>query len=174
MAEKEWDEDVVEEDITPPQEWNLLKDRLVSIAGDRSVEDGFLRLKQGTLEDRPAPVMEGRLYYATDEGVWYRDSGTEWKELVREEGEIRLVQLGEKDYSSLDEIPSEFTPEEHGNEHAEGEKDPVDHDDLLGGDVSDAHHSKTEPSEIDSENWDDYEIQKDGEDGDGIINFKTE
>ena len=120
MADVPWDEDVTTDDTTPVGEWNAFKDRIISIAGDKSVEDGFLRLKQGTLEDRPAPVMEGRLYYSTDEGIWYRDSGTEWKELVREEGEIRLEELGEKSYSSLDDIPSEFTPETHdlaGNDH---------------------------------------------------------
>lgn len=40
--------------------------------------------------------------------------------------------------------------------------------------VSDAHHAKTQPSDIDSANWNDYEIQKNGVDGVGIINFKTQ
>lgn len=40
------------------------------------------------------------------------------------------------------------------------------------GDAS-AHHAKTLPSEITSANWGDYEIQKDGTDGVGVINFKT-
>lgn len=38
---------------------------------------------------------------------------------------------------------------------------------------SSAHHSKTQTTDIDSSNWNDYEIQKDGTDGNGIINFKT-
>ncbi len=115
MADVPWDEDVTTDDTTPVGEWNAFKDRIISIAGDKSVEDGFLRLKQGSLEDRPAAEMEGRLYYSTDEGVWYRDNGEEWKELVRCEGEIRLAELGEKSYSSLSDIPSEFTPEGHGD-----------------------------------------------------------
>jgi len=114
--EKEWDEDVAEDDITPPDEWNLFKDRLISIAGDKSIGDGFLRLDQGTLSDRPSAAMDGRLYYATDEGKWYRDNGDNWIELVRAEGETRLGELSEKDYGSLDGIPDEFDPKEHGDE----------------------------------------------------------
>lgn len=34
-------------------------------------------------------------------------------------------------------------------------------------------YTTTSPNDVDSTNWDDYEIQKDGSDGSGIINFKT-
>ena len=41
-----------------------------------------------------------------------------------------------------------------------------------------SHHSSnyttTSPSDVNSSNWGDYEIQKNGTDGNGIINFKTE
>lgn len=60
------------------------------------------------------------------------------------------------DYNDLSNIPSEFTPEEHDNDaHSED-------------------YTTTSPSDIDSTNWDDYEIQKDGSDENGVINFKTE
>ena len=36
---------------------------------------------RGLLADRPAALMAGRLYYATDEGTFYRDNGTDWDEL---------------------------------------------------------------------------------------------
>lgn len=38
---------------------------------------------------------------------------------------------------------------------------------------SSAHHTKTATSDVTSANWGDYEIQKNGTDGSGIINFKT-
>jgi len=47
-----------------------------------------------------------------------------------------------------------------------------DHADLTNI-QSDQHHVKTQSSDIDSTNWNDYEIQKNGTDGTGIINFKT-
>ena len=48
----------------------------------------------------------------------------------------------------------------------------LSHSDLT--DISsDDHHEKTQPSDINSSNWDDYEIQKNGTDGTGVLNFKT-
>jgi len=71
----------------------------------------------------------------------------------------------------------EQPPETHDNDaHSEtfavdgDEQPPETHD-------NDAHttdYTDTSPSDVNSSNWDDYEIQKDGTDGDGIINFKTE
>ncbi len=113
MAEVPWDEDVTEEDVTPIDEWNAFKDRIISIAGDKSIGDGFVRLMADTLSNRPDAGFEGRLFYATDEEIWYRDNGEAWEELVRAEEEIRLNSLGEKDYESLDNIPDSFTPESH-------------------------------------------------------------
>lgn len=115
MADKEWDQDVTTDDTTPVEEWNSFKDRVISIAGDKSIGDGFLILKQGQASDMPSAGYAGRLYYATDEGIWYRDNGSEWVELVRAESKTRLAELSEKDYNSLDNIPSTFPPESHGN-----------------------------------------------------------
>jgi hypothetical protein len=46
------------------------------------------------------------------------------------------------------------------------------HADLTNVGASD-HHTRFAASEVDSTNWSDYEIQKDGVDGTGVINFKT-
>ena len=35
------------------------------------------------------------------------------------------------------------------------------------------NYTDTSPSDVTSSNWGDYEIQKNGTDGNGIINFKT-
>jgi len=115
MAEVPWDQDVTTDDTTPVSEWNAFKDRVISIAGDKSIGDGFTLLKADTKANRPSAAYAGRLYYATDEGIWYRDNGSSWIELVRGEGQIRLAQLSEKSYTSLNDVPSTFTPESHGN-----------------------------------------------------------
>ena len=47
-------------------------------------------------------------------------------------------------------------------------------DDPHGNDAHTTDYTDTSPSDVTSSNWGDYEIQKDGTDGDGIINFKTE
>ncbi len=113
MADIPWDQDVSTDDVTPPSEWNDFKDRVISIAGDKSIGDGFTLLKADTKANRPSAGYAGRMFYATDEGIWYRDDGSSWVELVRAEGQIRLNSLAEKDYSSLDAVPSTFTPEAH-------------------------------------------------------------
>lgn len=45
--------------------------------------------------------------------------------------------------------------------------------DVSADSVSGAHHIKTATGDVTSANWGDYEIQKNGTDGSGIINFKT-
>jgi len=57
-------------------------------------------LAQG-LVSRPAAGIDGRLYYATDEGILYRDTGAAWEEKARAETSIRLAQLSERAHSSL-------------------------------------------------------------------------
>jgi len=125
MADVPWDQDVTTDDTTPVDEWNAFKDRLISIAGDKSIGDGFLLVKQGTTADRPSAGYDGRLYYSTDEGIWYRDNGSSWVELVRAEGQIRLNSLAEKEYSSLDNVPSTFPPEAHSIGGAEHNSDTL-------------------------------------------------
>jgi len=115
MAEVPWDEEVTTDDTTPVAEWNLFKDRIISIAGDKSIGDGFTLLKADTKANRPSAGYAGRMYYATDEGIWYRDDGSSWVELVRGESQIRLNELSEKSYNSLNDVPSTFPPESHGN-----------------------------------------------------------
>ncbi len=173
MADVPWDQDVSEGDNTPVSEWNAFKERLISIAGDKSIGDGFLLLKTGNDADKPSAGYSGRLYFATDTGILYRDNGTSWVAILRAEDAIRLANLQEKDYGSLNNVPSSFTPENHASTHGDSDGDSIDHDNLTGGTASGAHHSKTQPGDIDSANWNDYEIQKNGNDGTGIINFKT-
>jgi len=42
------------------------------------------------------------------------------------------------------------------------------------GNITNLQTSQISPSDVDSRNWGDYEIQKNGTDGNGIINFKTQ
>ncbi|MBW2648962.1 MAG: hypothetical protein JRC53_03960 [Deltaproteobacteria bacterium] len=58
-------------------------------------------LAQGLVSARPAAGIDGRLYYATDEGILYRDTGAAWEEKARAETSIRLAQLSERAHSSL-------------------------------------------------------------------------
>jgi len=58
-------------------------------------------LAQGHLAYRWAAGIQGRLYYATDEGVLYRDTGTEWEEKLRAETATRLAYLAERAHASL-------------------------------------------------------------------------
>lgn len=46
-------------------------------------------------------------------------------------------------------------------------------DDPHGNEAHSESYTTTSPSDVDSSNWGDYEIQKNGSDGAGIINFKT-
>lgn len=66
--------------------------------------------------------------------------------------------MSSSDKSKLDGIESnanDYSLEEHDNSH---------HSD---------NYTTTTASDVNSSNWDDYEIQKNGTDGSGIINFKT-
>jgi hypothetical protein len=47
-------------------------------------------------------------------------------------------------------------------------------DDPHGNEAHDVNFSTTEPADVTSQNWGDFEIQKNGTDGNGIINFKTQ
>ena len=70
----------------------------------------------------------------------------------------------------------EQPPEDHDND-AHSETFAVDGDtqppENHGNDAHTTNYTDTSPSDVDSSNWDDYEIQKNGSDGNGIINFKT-
>lgn len=59
-----------------------------------------------------------------------------------------------------------------GNAVSLGGSTAVSHADISNQTSSD-HHTRFAASEVDSTNWSDYEIQKNGTDGTGIINFKT-
>jgi len=50
---------------------------------------------------KPAAGRTGRVYFATDTGILYRDTGAAWLEVARGETFTRLAQLSEKAYSSL-------------------------------------------------------------------------
>lgn len=68
-----------------------------------------------------------------------------------------------------------------GNSVALGNSTTIDHVDLSNIGTNDHHDPSNQgwsdlgisQSDIDSTNWGDYEIQKNGTDGSGIINFKT-
>jgi len=63
-------------------------------------------LAQGLEADRPTAGIAGRLYYATDTGILWRDTGTAWEEKLRAETSSRLASLAEKSHASLTNITS--------------------------------------------------------------------
>ena len=73
----------------------------------------------------------------------------------------------------------EQPPEVHGDtEHDDTvpSQSDVDSkaDDPHGNAAHTTNFTDTSPSDVTSSNWGDFEIQKNGTDGNGIINFKTE
>ena len=63
--------------------------------------------------NRPAAGVTGRFFWATDEGILYRDNGTSWNKVAV------------SDYPDLDEIPSSFTPSAHKTSHENGGADEI-------------------------------------------------
>jgi len=69
--------------------------------------------------------------------------------------------------SELSDVSPDSTGDAH---HSKTTSSEIDHDSTTGGTDSNAHHN---PSLQDVESVDGYDIQKNGIDGNGIINFKT-
>lgn len=74
-------------------------------------------LTQGLDASKPAAGVVGRLYWATDTKILYRDSGTVWEEVLRGETVSRLAQLSEKSHASLTGITA--------TQHHDNSNDPV-------------------------------------------------
>lgn len=66
-------------------------------------------LAQGLEADRPAAAIGGRLFYASDTGILWRDTGTAWEEKARAETKTRLEHLGTKDHTELTNVK----PDQH-------------------------------------------------------------
>lgn len=69
-------------------------------------------LIEGTDAGKPAAGTAGRLYWATDIHILYKDTGAAWVELWRAEDVIRLAQLADKAHASL----SGVTANQHHSE----------------------------------------------------------
>ncbi len=63
--------------------------------------------------NRPAAGVAGRFFWATDEGILYRDNGTSWDKVAV------------SDYPDLDDIPSSFTPSAHKASHEDAGADEI-------------------------------------------------
>jgi hypothetical protein len=57
---------------------------------------------EGLDAEKGEPSVPGRLFWATDSKILYRDSGETWIEILRGETVIRLAKLAEKEHHSLD------------------------------------------------------------------------
>ena len=83
--------------------------------------------------------------------------------------------VGSSDVASTADV-AEKADDPHGND-AHSETFAVDGDEQPPENHGNAAHTTnytdTSPSDVNSSNWGDYEIQKNGTDGNGIINFKT-
>jgi len=60
---------------------------------------------EGTDAGKPAAEIAGRLYWATNTHILYKDTSAAWVELWRAEDAIRLTEIAEKSYNSLTDIP---------------------------------------------------------------------
>jgi len=64
---------------------------------------------------KPAAAVANHLYWATDTGILYRDTGAAWSEVVRGETFSRLAQLTEKSHASLTNVTAD---QHHAQLHA--------------------------------------------------------
>jgi hypothetical protein len=79
-------------------------------------------LTQGLDAAKGVAGTAGRMYWATDTKILYRDSGAAWVEVVRGETATRLAQLSEKSHASLTNVTSD---QHHARSH--------DHSNALDG-----------------------------------------
>ena len=87
---------------------------------------GSARISVGTDAAKPAAGTADRLYFATDTGVLYRDTGAAWVEMARSETFIRLAQLSEKLHASLTSVTADqHHAENHAARHQAGGADIV-------------------------------------------------
>ena len=104
-------------------------------------------LQSGLDAAKPAAGSAGRIYWATDTGIYYRDNGTAWVEVLRGETFTRLASLSEKAHSSLTGLT---TGDDHTQYQKESEKGAASGYASLGADskVPDAESqvSSTHPA----------------------------
>lgn len=83
--------------------WGGLLNEYLSVdhAADGSHKSGSARIGSGLDAAKGSAGSADRVYYATDTGILYRDTGSIWSELARIETSLRLAQLGERDHGSL-------------------------------------------------------------------------
>jgi hypothetical protein len=76
-------------------------------------------LQADVIANRPAAGTVGRIFYATDQGIFYYDNGTAWVEFLRAETVSRLAYLAERAHSSLTGIgPDDHHPRAHDHSNA--------------------------------------------------------
>ncbi|MBA7496910.1 hypothetical protein ES702_07519 [subsurface metagenome] len=95
-------------------------------------------LRSGLIGDRPAAGTAGRLWYATDESILYRDNITGWVEVSRGEAVTRLAQLSEKAHGSLTGVTSD---QHHAESHTLASHSTKAHSELTGV-TPDLHHAQ--------------------------------
>ena len=95
--------------------------------------------------NRPAAGVAGRFFWATDEGILYRDNGTGWDKVAV------------SDYPDLDEIPSSFTPSAHHTTHENGGADEINVAGLSG-ELADPQPPKTHASSHESGGADEINV----------------
>lgn len=160
-------------------------------------------VRTGTLANQPTAGTAGRWYFTTDSNGVFYDDGASWILIAEHPGNITASDLAfdPATQSELDALglSSLSDTDLAGNDLIDGAStiydtsagyvpasilqaigvsdlafDPATQSDLDShSSTSNAHHSKTATSDVNSSNWSDYEIQKNGTDGTGIINFKT-
>ncbi|GAI59570.1 unnamed protein product, partial [marine sediment metagenome] len=97
-------------------------------------------LAAGLAADRPAPGIVDRFYFSTDTLVLERDTGVAWVEVVRGEAAIRLVQLAEKEHSSLTGIGASDHHVKYTDAEAQAQAAALI---AIHAAIAAAHHTKT-------------------------------
>ena len=150
---------------------------------------------KGPFSERPvADSNSPKLYLATDRRIVYYNDGNSWEAVYGlgtdsnpvpgasyfeflnvEDASVTNAPTDDTDVARKSEVDDK-ADDPHGNAvHTEtfavdGDEQPPE---THGNAAHTTNYTDTSPSDVDSSNWDDYEIQKNGSDGNGIINFKT-
>ena len=107
----------------------------------------------------------GAKFEATDTENVFIGDGSSWNQLATS-GKNPTYESVSAEKSLTDPSGTQHT----GQLADDGDSQPPEsHDNTAHA----SNYTTTSPSDVDSTNWNDYEIQKNGTDGNGIINFKT-
>ena len=164
----------------------VLEDENLIVGNNEVLNEGVRFVRNGVSENEGDPSSDGawngNASLANERGVLVYDTSTTppTRYLAAPNDSFVAVADDPHDNDAHSEtfaVDGDAQPPETHDNDAHSETFAVDGDEqppeTHGNDAHTTDYTDTSPSDVNSSNWDDYEIQKDGTDGDGIINFKT-